>query len=75
MPSEQIGRYIVLDPLGEGAMGVVVRAYDPDLGRVVAIKTLHASGMSVEALQAQERRFVVESRSVARLRHPGNEEV
>jgi serine/threonine protein kinase len=71
MPSEQIGRYIVLDPLGEGAMGVVVRAYDPDLGRVVAIKTLHASGMSVEALQAQERRFVVESRSVARLRHPG----
>lgn len=52
-------------------MGVVVRAYDPDLGRVVAIKTLRTSGMSAEAVQAQERRFVVESRSVARLRHPG----
>ena len=71
MSSEQIGRYIVLDILGEGAMGVVVRAYDPDLGRVVAIKTLRSSGMSGEAVQAQERRFVVESRSVARLRHPG----
>jgi len=71
MSSEQIGRYIVLDTLGEGAMGVVVRAYDPDLGRVVAIKTLRSSGMSGEAVQAQERRFVVESRSVARLRHPG----
>ncbi|PKO65053.1 MAG: hypothetical protein CVU22_21670 [Betaproteobacteria bacterium HGW-Betaproteobacteria-16] len=71
MSSEQIGRYIVLDLLGDGAMGVVVRAYDPDLGRVVAIKTLRTSGMSAEAVQAQERRFVVESRSVARLRHPG----
>ena len=71
MSSEQIGRYIVLDLLGEGAMGVVVRAYDPDLGRVVAIKTLRSSGMSSEAVLAQERRFVVESRSAARLRHPG----
>lgn len=71
MSSEQIGRYLVLDLLGEGAMGVVVRAYDPDLGRVVAIKTLRTSGMSGETVQAQERRFVVESRSVARLRHPG----
>lgn len=71
MSSAQIGRYLVLDTLGEGAMGVVVRAYDPDLGRVVAIKTLRSSGMSVEAVQAQERRFVVESRSAARLRHPG----
>lgn len=71
MPSEQIGRYIVLDPLGEGAMGVVVRAFDPELGRVVAIKTLRTSGMAPEAVQAHERRFVVEARSVARLRHPG----
>ncbi len=71
MLPEQIGRYLVLDPLGEGAMGFVVRAFDPDLGRVVAIKTLRTSGMSSEAVQAQELRFVVESRSVARLRHPG----
>ena len=71
MSSEQIGRYLVLDLLGEGAMGVVVRAYDPDLGRVVAIKTLRSFGLSDDAVRAQERRFVVESRSVARLRHPG----
>ncbi|MCU0763309.1 MAG: protein kinase [Hydrogenophaga sp.] len=71
MPTEHIGRYIVLDLLGEGAMGVVVRAYDPELGRVVAIKTLRTAGMAPDAVQAHERRFVVEARSVARLRHPG----
>lgn len=66
-----IGRYRVLDPLGQGAMGTVVRAFDPELGRVVAIKTLRPTGDTVDVEQARERRFVVEARSVARLRHPG----
>jgi len=71
MSFSMIGRYRVLDPLGQGAMGTVVRAFDPELGRVVAIKTLHAPGGVVGVDAAQERRFVVEARSVARLRHPG----
>ena len=66
-----MGRYRVLDPLGRGAMGSVVRAFDPELGRLVAIKTLHNEGIETVAGQAQARRFVAEARSVARLRHPG----
>src|SRR6187455_105908 len=37
-----IGRYVVLERLGAGAMGVVYAAYDPELDRKIAIKLLRA---------------------------------
>jgi len=59
----QIGRFHVLQLLGQGAQGVVYLALDPDLRRKVAIKTLHPRGTS----RADVLR---EARTVGRLRHP-----
>jgi serine/threonine protein kinase len=59
----QIGRFHVLQLLGQGAQGVVYLALDPDLRRKVAIKTLHPRRTS----RADVLR---EARTVGRLRHP-----
>ena len=61
---DRLGRYEVLRELGRGAMGLVLRAYDPELARPVAIKLLH----DVDA-QTRER-LRLEAQAMARLRHP-----
>ena len=64
---EQVGRYLVVEPLGRGGMGVVYRAYDPELDRTVAIKVV------AEAEEGTDRRSVRllrEGQALARLSHP-----
>ncbi|MDP3231231.1 MAG: tetratricopeptide repeat protein [Myxococcales bacterium] len=61
-----VGRYVVLDLVGEGAMGQVYAAYDPVLDRKVAIKLLHPL---TEGAAAQER-LLREAKSLARVAHP-----
>ena len=62
---ENIGRYAITGTLGEGGMGIVYAARDEQLGRVVAIKMLRASGEPA----ARDRLFR-EARSAASLNHP-----
>jgi serine/threonine-protein kinase len=61
------GRYEIESRLGEGAMGVVFRARDSALGRVVALKVLSADLESEEELQ---QRFQREAEAVGQLNHP-----
>jgi tetratricopeptide (TPR) repeat protein len=62
-----LGRYIVLDVLGRGGMGIVYAAYDPELDRKVAIKLL-LPGRDRGA--AARLRFQREAQAIARLSHP-----
>lgn len=65
---EAIGRFVVLDPLGRGAMGVVYAAYDPDLDRRVAIKIVRPDSFG-GAIDGRER-ALREAQAMARLDHP-----
>jgi serine/threonine protein kinase len=52
-------------------MGVVYRAYDPHLGRTVAIKTISLSGLEFSEDEQYRARFLREARAAGRLSHPG----
>ncbi len=66
--------YRVEERIGEGGMGVVYRAWDPELQRNVAIKVLRADAVDGETPQVRAEarlRFLQEARAAAALSHPG----
>ena len=68
---EQIGRYRILDELGRGATGIVYRAQDPAIGRVIAIKTIRLSDFTDETERDRLReRLFREAQSAGILSHP-----
>lgn len=65
------GKYRVTRVLGEGAMGVVYEALDPDIHRNVAIKAIRSSLLAPEARDLDgENRFRNEAQAAGRLSHP-----
>jgi len=68
---EYLGKYTIKTLLGEGAMGVVYKAFDPSIGRLVAIKTIRqALSQDRSAETSLADRFRNEARAVGRLSHP-----
>lgn len=64
--ARRIGRYVVLGELGEGGMGRVLRAWDPQLNRACALKLLKGNSKDPEA----RARLVREAQAMARVQHP-----
>ena len=62
----QLGHYEILETIGRGGMGVVMKARDPKLNRIVAIKVLNAS---LSAEETSRLRFIREARAVAAINH------
>jgi len=65
---DRVDRYLVLAPLGAGGMGVVFAAWDPQLGRKIALKLLR-SGLPVSSKDARAR-LRREAQAIAQLSHP-----
>jgi len=71
LKSEHFGRYEILSELGRGAMGVVYKARDPRINRVVAVKTVSLAGQPPEEEREYRERFFREAEAAGRLSHPG----
>ncbi len=65
----QVGRYIVVDPIGQGGMGQVFSAYDPELDRRVALKLVRVTTRKSNQERARER-MLREAQALAKLAHP-----
>jgi serine/threonine-protein kinase len=67
----KIGRYEILDILGEGSMGIVYKALDTLIDRLVAIKTIKSLGASSDpANDPAIKQFLNEARTAGKLNHP-----
>lgn len=67
----KIGKYVIIEELGRGGMGIVYKALDPDINRQVAIKLIRNELLS-EGSQGDKmlRQFQIEARAAGRLSHP-----
>jgi serine/threonine protein kinase len=67
---EQLGKYRIDSVLGKGAMGVVYKAFDPYIERIVALKTIRKELFSDSQQEDLISRFKNEAQAAGRLNHP-----
>ena len=70
MIGQSIGRYHIIERLGEGGMAVVYRAFDKNLECNVAIKFIRSQKLNSGKLNQNLHSFKNEAQKTARLTHP-----
>ena len=67
----KLGKYVIGQSLGKGAMGTVYEAFDPVIQRTVAIKTMLPAQLGQAEAATVLARFKQEAQAAGRLNHPG----
>jgi len=70
-PLESLGKYQITEVIGRGAMGVVYKAFDPNIRRTMAMKVVRLDAMDDGRMPAMLARFRNEAQAAGRLSHPG----